>query len=702
MKTVRLEKGYYYLPENNFLVNQETLDKFGTYFENHKLELYDLNVDEHFLRRQLKNTPRIILGITESCNLRCKYCVYNDNYLYENNLSGRNLDFRTAKKGLEYICEYIKDRFDKSFNIGFYGGEPFIKFDLIKKIVTYSKTLFKDWQLSFGATTNATLLTDKIIEFLVAEDFNITISLDGPPKNHNAKRVYNNGKETFTDVWNAIKRIKNRDPEYFNKKISFNMVYSRDQSLLEMFDFFVENELVNANRVKYSQVVGKDTDYYEKIDYNAKENRRDYRTIFAKIKTKHKDSTKLKPIEKLFHENYFVNKNFNSRPKSFFSGICLFDSRIFLDVEGKFHVCESINNRFSVGDVWRGFDLRRMVEIVKEFENIKKNHCSDCDIKYLCKPCYVMFASDGTLELDKDFCSASKKSVIKDLRRQIRFEEYKRTINEKDKSKIFQFHQFITIVKGPVNAAIADFINGDIYHVPTKVVEHFENREYEKIPEFIKAAKDSGLIISINNSTWIPKQNLSIDELKNFDVIGQNEIVLCVEDGVDLSLVKRQLYYFNITQIIFYGPNSRSIEGLFPGIEILYENPDYQKCSNLSVIKKNDFVKTEEDVYNFNRICNNCWGHKISITKDGKIRPCIYSNMIIGELENLNNRETVEKIKSYWYITKDKVEKCKECELRYFCIDCREMAQRESNGDLHATNPSCKYNPHTGVWQDDE
>jgi len=63
--------------------------------------------------------------------------------------------------------------------------------------------------------------------------------------------------------------------------------------------------------------------------------------------------------------------------------------------------------------------------------------------------------------------------------------------------------------------------------------------------------------------------------------------------------------------------------------------------------------------------------------------------------------KTVEKIQSYWYLTKDKVEKCKECELRYFCIDCRELAQRESNGNVYASNPNCKYDPNTGVWQDD-
>ena len=105
MKTVPLEKEYYYLPENNLLLNQETLNKFEAYFENNKIKINDVDVDEEFLRKQFKDIEKIIISVTEACNLRCSYCVYNDNYLYEKKLTGRHLDFETAKKGLEYIVK---------------------------------------------------------------------------------------------------------------------------------------------------------------------------------------------------------------------------------------------------------------------------------------------------------------------------------------------------------------------------------------------------------------------------------------------------------------------------------------------------------------------------------------------------------------------------------------------------------------------
>ena len=53
----------------------------------------------------------------------------------------------------------------------------------------------------------------------------------------------------------------------------------------------------------------------------------------------------------------------------------------------------------------------------------------------------------------------------------------------------------------------------------------------------------------------------------------------------------------------------------------------------------------------------------------------------------------------FWYLTKDKIHKCKDCELRYACFDCREIPMRVEN-NLYATNPYCKYNPYKGTWDD--
>ena len=101
---------------------------------------------------------------------------------------------------------------------------------------------------------------------------------------------------------------------------------------------------------------------------------------------------------------------------------------------------------------------------------------------------------------------------------------------------------------------------------------------------------------------------------------------------------------------------------------------------------------------NFNKYKNSCWGYKIAVTKEGKVRPCIYSEIVLGDLQDVNINQVLIDIKPYWFLTKDKIEKCKICELRYACFDCREIPFRKS-GSLFSPNPYCSYNPLTGKWE---
>jgi uncharacterized protein len=77
--------------------------------------------------------------------------------------------------------------------IGFYGGEPLLNFETIKRIVSYAKELYQNWSLTFTMTTNATLLDQQMIDYIIEKDFLIYVSLDGPRENHDSKRLQVNG-----------------------------------------------------------------------------------------------------------------------------------------------------------------------------------------------------------------------------------------------------------------------------------------------------------------------------------------------------------------------------------------------------------------------------------------------------------------------------------------------------------------------------
>ncbi len=122
----------------------------------------------------------ITLTLTQSCNLSCSYC-------FEANKSGRRMSFETAKGILDR--ELDDDRFDE-YEIDFFGGEPFLEFDLIKEIVKDVAQTFPKKLLLFTATTNGTLVHGEIRDWLEAHKdiFVAALSLDGDKRMHDLNR----------------------------------------------------------------------------------------------------------------------------------------------------------------------------------------------------------------------------------------------------------------------------------------------------------------------------------------------------------------------------------------------------------------------------------------------------------------------------------------------------------------------------------
>jgi radical SAM protein with 4Fe4S-binding SPASM domain len=237
--------------------------------------------------------------------------------------------------------------------------------------------------------------------------------------------------------------------------------------------------------------------------------------------------------------------------------------------------------------------------------------------------------------------------------------------------KIKKFHQFIALEKGPINTAIVDFLKGDVYQIGNGFIEKFLDGDYQEIQDFIRMLEQEELCFDANPGDWIP--NISFDEIKD------DSIYVQIEDGVDVKSIHERFSDYRI-----------SISIIMPG------EKEFSRCQEL-LKREGDFQKIDELHYNFNRNFNSCWGKKITILKDRTARPCKHSRIILGDIFHDDVNVIVDKANEYWKLTKDKVEKCKNCELRYICFDCREIALREG-GKISSANPYCKYDPLSGNW----
>ena len=392
-----------------------------------KIEVRDVHITPGLIKEKLKLLNHVIFEVTENCNLRCKYCVFNGEYINQRPLSPKPMSYRTAKLALDRIYPYISKRDNRELYLGFYGGEPFLNVKLIKQIVDYAGSLFAGWEVKYNLTTNLTLLTDEILDYLIENKFRILVSLDGPGNNHDAKRVFPDGSGSFDIVCKNLRKIKEKNSDYFGEKVTFSTVFSPDLPLEKLYDFFSDDDLVNRNTMRLSSVNPYDTTYFEKYPYDKNELRGKNENIIKKMKGKKKEGKDLSKIESILLRNAVTNveDRLNLRDFTSLYGTCLFQDRLYVAADGSFHICERVNSTLSFGSVRDGFDFEKMVHIVNDYLRVQKKHCSKCNIRFLCGRCYAPLCKDGEFAADTRFCDDTRRAVKASLEHYIEFKEEK-------------------------------------------------------------------------------------------------------------------------------------------------------------------------------------------------------------------------------------------------------------------------------------
>lgn len=339
--------------------------------------------------------PLMILQVTQQCNLRCEYCVYSGGY--ENRThANKYMDLETAKKGIDFLIKHSRglDR----VTIGFYGGEPLLNFKLIQKCVNYAKNTYEGKEISFTITTNGTLLSKEISDFLVSENFSILISLDGPKEIHDQNRkLTGKGQGSFDIIIKNLEELKKRHPDFFAKKVNFNTVLDARRGFSCVSDyisgesFFSENifvsSLVDTNNKKHI-----DTACQEFITERKYE---EFKVFLYKLNFLDKaDVSKimLDYFDKLFQGwEYSLAFPRSELPEKWHhGGPCIpGGQRLLMNVDGNFYPCERVDEEAEIckiGDIYSGFDIPKIVKILN-IEKVTEELCKSCWAYSKCSIC---------------------------------------------------------------------------------------------------------------------------------------------------------------------------------------------------------------------------------------------------------------------------------------------------------------------------
>lgn len=306
------------------------------------------------------NFPRrvsiLTLNTTRKCNLKCSYCFEDKEYREMGSMS-----FEIAKKAIDTFF----DDESKKWIIVFTGGEPLLKFDLIKDIVEYVTE--RGLEVEYRLKTNGTLLDDEKVIFLIDNNFKFQISLDGGKLAHDTHRVFANGKGTFDKVDEAIRNLVNR-------KYSSN---------------------VSISATTTHQTIGYIDDSYDNLN--------SYGEVHYDLKPVMPNSVKCCVLDKRDYgiaynslvkngsKQIMIKSKQISDVKANVCGIGIWN--ITIDVDGKIYPCYRMcgDNKYVLGDLDSfslPFKLPTELESIYHLELREK--CSQCFFLTICKKgCYT-------------------------------------------------------------------------------------------------------------------------------------------------------------------------------------------------------------------------------------------------------------------------------------------------------------------------
>lgn len=182
-----------------------------------------------------------IKPVGSNCNLKCKYC-------YAAPFATEKMNIMSAEI-LEIAVSKIM-AFQNNVFFSWHGGEPLLPglefYKNVVRIINKYKTPYH--QIKNMVQTNATLITLEFAKFFKDNDFIISVSIDGPEHVHNANRVCQKGRDSFSNAMCGVEVLRQvgLNPPVIATVTKDTAKYARDT-----FKFFVDNGFTD---IKFSPV----------------------------------------------------------------------------------------------------------------------------------------------------------------------------------------------------------------------------------------------------------------------------------------------------------------------------------------------------------------------------------------------------------------------------------------------------------------
>jgi radical SAM protein with 4Fe4S-binding SPASM domain len=307
----------------------------------------------------------VILPIAGKCNLKCSYCFAQT----EERFGFQNFGEKEGTQIIDFIMSNSNP--DQNCLISFFGGEPLLRFDIMKKLVNYIKEKYKSRQISYSVTTNGTIMNDRIASFLKKNNINCLISLDGS-KEKSKNRIFKNGRETYDIVIKNIEYLRDKGVAMAIR----STIPSNSDSITEVYDFLEKLNLPFAAVRAYQSI-----NQTNLADYVNRQN--SFRNQYENLLNFY--IRKIKSKERIYCYSLLEDlKRIDIQDKRMIS--CSAGMGIFsITNTGDIFTCEHLayDSNLSVGNIKTGIEKEKLTKM-RPLNVDTINRCKECWVRYLC------------------------------------------------------------------------------------------------------------------------------------------------------------------------------------------------------------------------------------------------------------------------------------------------------------------------------
>ena len=323
-----------------------------------------------------KNNSNVVkalcLHVAHTCNLNCSYCFASQGkYQGERAL----MSFEVGKRAFDFLIENSGSRVN--LEVDFFGGEPLMNWDVVKKLVEYARSVEKQHNKNFRftLTTNGMLIDDDVIEFANKEMSNVVLSLDGRKHINDHFRVDYAGKGSYETIVPKFKKLveaRGHKDYYMRGTFTHNNV-DFTEDIFHMAD-------LGFKELSMEPVVCPEGDPYALT-------REDLPKILEQYEILAKEMIKRKKAGNGFtFYHYMLDLKNGPCIYKRITGCGSGTEYMAVTPWGELYPCHQFvgDEKYSLGDIWKGVTKRAVQDKFRTQNAYARKECKDCWAKLYC------------------------------------------------------------------------------------------------------------------------------------------------------------------------------------------------------------------------------------------------------------------------------------------------------------------------------